>query len=96
MRSLLIAFGKRSGANPYVDEILQHFPDDIVPADAIILSNREKEILMMSGNMTNKEVSNQLFIAEKTVKSHITNINRKLNVKTKREAVSKAQEMGLI
>jgi ATP/maltotriose-dependent transcriptional regulator MalT len=45
--------------------------------------------------MTNKEVGSQLFIAEKTVKSHITNINKKLNVKSKIEAIEKARNLNL-
>ena len=42
------------------------------------LSRREKEILSLSEFMTNKEIGNKLFISEKTVKTHITNINKKL------------------
>ena len=57
---------------------------------------REKEILILSEKMTNKEVGNRLFIAEKTVKSHITNINKKLNVTTRIDAIAKAKELALV
>lgn len=65
--------------------------------DNCILSNREMEILKtMAGGLTNHEIASNLFISLPTVKTHISNIYRKLEVKTRVTALDKARSMGLI
>ncbi len=54
------------------------------------LSKREEEILSYM-DLPNKEISEKLFISEKTVKSHIHNIFRKLKVTSRIDAL-KARE----
>lgn len=45
------------------------------------LSRRESEVLrLMTGNLDNREISEQLFIAEQTVKNYMTRIYQKLDV----------------
>lgn len=52
------------------------------------LTNREKEILMlMAEGKTNQEIADQLFIALKTVKVHVSNILGKLEVHDRTQAV---------
>jgi DNA-binding NarL/FixJ family response regulator len=53
-----------------------------------LLSKREKEILdlVASGN-SNKDIANALFISEKTVRTHLHNIFRKLDISKRTEAV---------
>ena len=60
------------------------------------LSKRELSILeaLQSGG-SNREIAKQLFLAEQTVKFHLTNIYRKLGVSTRTEAVHYAYEHGL-
>jgi len=96
MKDLLIAYKSATDNATFVDEILQVYPTDASSIERVILSQREKEILFLSEKMTNKEIGNQLFIAEKTVKSHITNINKKLEVKSKLEAIAKARILELV
>ena len=96
MKDLLIVYKKTASEMIHVDEILQCFLDDLPIIKKIILTEREKEVLVLSEKMTNKEVGNRLFIAEKTVKYHITNINKKLNVTSKIDAVAKAKELALV
>ena len=54
------------------------------------LSGRQKEVydLIISGK-TNKEIINELFIEQSTLKSHINQIYKKLNIKSRRELKSK-------
>ncbi|MCO5203443.1 MAG: response regulator transcription factor [Anaerolineae bacterium] len=61
------------------------------------LSNREMEILeILATGASNKEIAAQLFIAEGTVKNHVTNILGKLGVRDRTQAALKAKELGLI
>jgi len=50
------------------------------------LSKKENEILpLVFQNMSNKEIANELCISTSTVKSHINNIFKKLNIKSRAE-----------
>ncbi|GGF20856.1 DNA-binding response regulator [Halobacillus andaensis] len=61
------------------------------------LTAREKEILMlMSEGKTNQEISEELFIALKTVKVHVSNILGKLDVHDRTQAVIYAFKHNLI
>jgi len=69
------------------------------PAQTLIepLSDREQEILaLIATGATNREIGNQLFLAEGTVKNHVTNVLGKLGVRDRTQAALKAREMGLI
>jgi len=62
----------------------------------IVLTPREKEILcILATGCTNKEIAKALFISEKTVKSHLNNIFRKLNVTRRLQAILYAIKRGL-
>lgn len=61
------------------------------------LTPRELDILtLMARGLRNKEIANQLFITERTVKFHANAIYRKLDVSSRTEAVSKALRHGLV
>ncbi len=52
------------------------------------LSNRESEVAeLVTKGMSNKEVANQLFVTEKTVKFHLTNIYKKMSVKSRAQLI---------
>lgn len=60
------------------------------------LSEREHEILRaITGGASNREIAEQLFLAEGTVKNHVSNILGKLGVRDRTQAALKAKEMGL-
>jgi len=46
--------------------------------------------------MSNKEVSERLYVSQRTVKAHLTNIFNKLNVASRSEAIVKGLKCGLI
>lgn len=51
------------------------------------LTAREIEVLkLIAEGMINKEIAKQLYISEKTVKNHVSNIFRKLNVSDRTQA----------
>jgi len=61
------------------------------------LTNRELEVLaLVKKGYTNNKIAEQLFIAERTVKFHITSILSKLLAKTRTEAVDIALQRGLL
>ncbi|ELK48176.1 response regulator transcription factor [Halobacillus sp. ACCC02827] len=61
------------------------------------LTAREKEVLLlMAEGRTNQEISEQLFIALKTVKVHVSNILGKLQVSDRTQAVIYAFKNDLI
>ena len=61
------------------------------------LSNRELEILaQVATGASNREIAASLFIAEGTVKNHVTNILGKLGVRDRTQAAIKAKELSLI
>jgi DNA-binding NarL/FixJ family response regulator len=63
----------------------------------IRVSKRESEILiLMAGGFSNKEIATSVFLAEGTVKNHISNILLKLESRDRTQAVLKALQMGLI
>lgn len=52
------------------------------------LSNREAEVaVLVAKGLSNKEVANQLFVTEKTIKFHLTNIYKKINVKSRAQLI---------
>ncbi|MBS4213626.1 MULTISPECIES: response regulator [Neobacillus] len=61
------------------------------------LTSRELEILLlMAQGKTNQEIADELFIALKTVKTHVSNILSKLNVQDRTQAVIYAFKHSLI
>lgn len=61
-----------------------------------VLTAREREVLrFLASGGTNKDIAQALFISEKTVKTHLTSIFRKLNVTRRLQAVLYAVQQGL-
>lgn len=61
------------------------------------LSKREIEIVgMMAAGYSNREIAKACFVAEGTVKNHISNILSKLGVRDRTRAVLRALHLGLI
>jgi len=61
------------------------------------LTDREIEILELTcGGYSNREIAEALFLAEGTVKNHISSILSKLGVRDRTRAVLKAVELGYL
>jgi two-component system response regulator DegU len=61
------------------------------------LSQRELEVLaLVARGQTNGQIARELFLSEKTVKNHVTNILRKLDVSSRTEASVMARDKGYI
>ena len=56
-------------------------------AEVLSLTARERDVLEMAGlALTNREIASLLGLSEKTVKSHVTGVMRKLGVRNRVEA----------
>ena len=61
------------------------------------LTKRELSILAeLSEGGSNRQIAERLFLAEQTVKFHLTNVYRKLGVSTRTEALRYAYDKGLV
>ncbi len=61
------------------------------------LTEREMDILRLVGKgLTNKEIGRSLYISDRTVQAHLSNIFSKLNVSSRTEAVMYAVRQGWI
>jgi DNA-binding NarL/FixJ family response regulator len=60
------------------------------------LSHREKEILaLVVVGLTNREIAQKLFLAESTVKTHLSSAFRKIDARSRSEAVARIQDPEL-
>ncbi|MGI5244357.1 response regulator [Dactylosporangium sp. CA-139066] len=60
------------------------------------LSDRELDVLrLVADGRTNREIAAELFLAEGTVKNHVTNVLAKLNARDRTQAALRARALGL-
>jgi NarL family two-component system response regulator LiaR len=61
------------------------------------LTERETEVLrLLATGLSNKEIAQELVIGEKTVKTHVSNILAKLNIRSRTQAALYAARIGLV
>jgi DNA-binding NarL/FixJ family response regulator len=103
---------RQSGRNTFFDSVLGperpvirqapvRAPAEPAPrtpaSGASPLTTREREILaLVSEGIGNKQIAKQLWVTEQTVKFHLSNIYRKLQVSNRTEASRVAHASGLI
>ena len=82
-----------------LDRFAATLPENEVnaPSELASLTERELEVLkLLAGGLSNAELAQRLFLSETTVKSHISSILRKLDVRDRVQAVVLAYEAGLV
>lgn len=86
--------------NQIVDYVLPHIDSAIsryVPNNSINLSDRQLQVLeWISMGKSNWEVASILNVSENTIKFHVTNICKKLNVHKRCHAISVASKLRLV
>lgn len=76
-------------------ELLRH--NGVAQRGRTDLTGRELEVLTLVGSgKTSKEIADELYISENTVRNHVRNILDKLGMKSRFEAVNWAHREGLI
>jgi DNA-binding NarL/FixJ family response regulator len=75
-------------------------PDDAAPRSqplVVPLSDRELEVLrLLADGGSNREIAAALFLAEGTVKNHVTNVLAKLGARDRTQAALRARALGLV
>jgi LuxR family maltose regulon positive regulatory protein len=103
MAALLYKLAGSELTGAYVGQLLAAFPRSphpaIVPAveEVDALTDREWEVLALMGQrLSNKEIALHLTISPHTVKKHASNIYQKLDVSSRRQAIARAAQLGLL
>lgn len=103
MARLLHRMLTRSSAPEYVRRLLETLGESAKIAPPIAsklidpLSQREVEVLrLIVDGSTNQEIAHELVLTVNTVKRHISNIFRKLEVSNRVQATTRARELDLV
>ena len=60
------------------------------------LTSREVEVLgLIAQGLSNQEIASRLYVSQKTVRNHVSNIFLKLQVADRAQAIVRAREAGL-
>ena len=72
-------------------------PKPAAPSEAFPeLTAREAELLdLIARGLNNTEIAKRLYVSQKTVRNHVSNIFLKLQVADRAQAIVKAREAGL-
>jgi DNA-binding NarL/FixJ family response regulator len=98
----VVARGEALLAPSVTRRLLDRFADTLPGEEAKppaldSLTDRELEVLkLLAGGLSNAELAEQLFLSETTVKSHISSVLRKLELRDRVQAVVLAYEAGLV
>ena len=66
-------------------------------AGETLITSREMQVLLLiAAGRSNKEIARELFVAEKTVKTHVSSILAKLGVADRTQAALYAVREGLV
>jgi two-component system, NarL family, response regulator LiaR len=75
----------------------QPFAPDPVRQQSLGITARELEILaLIARGLSNREIANQLFVSENTIKTHCARTFDKLGAARRTQAVQRGKELGLL
>lgn len=82
-------------------EVYRNHPDEFSINEAelkkLSLSSREYEVLqLLAKGYSNSEIANSLFLSLSTVKTHVSNLFFKMDVKSRTQTIEKARRLKII
>jgi DNA-binding CsgD family transcriptional regulator len=78
-------------------EVPEKFEINETELQKLNLSSREYEVLqLLAKGYSNTEISEQLFLSVSTVKTHVSNLFTKMDVKNRTQATEKAKRLKII
>ncbi|HVN52905.1 MAG TPA: response regulator transcription factor [Anaerolineaceae bacterium] len=96
-RKVLMEFSRLASASSTSPSDAGRLPDTKHSSLPEPLTSREREVLRaLARGFSNREIAQELFITEGTVKNHVSNLFAKLEVRDRTQAVLKAQELGIL
>lgn|GEM_PF-357973 len=88
---------KRPVSASYVKQLLQALDGGPEESSKELLTDQEKRVLrLITEGLSNKEIGRQLNISGETVKSHIKNVYKKMQVDNRMRAAQRAMELELL
>lgn len=89
--------GERYISSEVIEYLKNPFSDGPLSDDPLeYITQREREVLYwVSHGLTNKEISERIFLSEKTVKNHVSHILKKLDLSDRTKAAAFAWREGL-
>jgi len=96
----VVAGGNALLAPAALTRLLERYGEDGARADPQLqqtLTEREREILrLLAVGLSNAEIAERLVVSETTVKTHVSNLLRKLGVRDRVQAVIAAYDAGVV
>ncbi len=81
----------------HIFKIKDEFVFNAAAFDELGLSKREVEVLqLMANGLSNQEIADKLFVSLNTIKTHISRLFEKMEVKRRTQAIEIAKKLSLI
>lgn len=87
-------FSKKGQAFLYTVKTRPSNPKEL---EQLGLTNREREVFLeICRGLSNREIAEKLYVSEHTVKTHVSNLLMKLEVKRRTQVIRLARELGVV